>query len=747
VPRAPEITSMNCDSSTPACVGAIGQVMTRRAGVSSTHPEARGRGDGLDCPIFGDRDTIRHEAMGVVAVLCGRPRRQRTGLSMSTNQNRTTRGNRREAGDLAGRVPSFAVLRPDQQLVDPMRPFAHQLEAWEALTAANEEWERTGILEGLIVMPTASGKTFTAMAWALKEVVGRGQGLLWLAHSDLLLEQAAATAHRAVGSVEGRSHVAIRIVSGAHCSVSQIEPTDDVVVCSIPSLLRDGAAASRLLHDPGLLVAVDEAHRAAAGSYRELLGMLPAAHRLVGLTATPTRTRRDERPLLASIFGDRTIYRVDHDLLVERGILARPVPIRVSTGVNLDGIVGRRDIEQTGRFEGLSDGALARLERIEARNQVIVDHYLPQRGRYGKTLLFVNSVRHAALLADRMTGAGARADYVAASRPDRRSNRSILDRFRDPDGDLDVIVCVLKLAEGVDLPKTQTVFLACPTGSEIRLRQMLGRALRGPAVGGTELAYLVVFQDDCDLLGDRLDPFKIVPDLMGAGRSPARRAEIVPTEPPSWQVALDVARSIRRTAPSASTRADEAVPGRWFILRPGGPAGAARVVLAYGHQLAGWIATVSFLEGLAPAELDGLDGGTLLDRFFADVAWLRPRVDDLDDLIGHFRADGSIPESCDVESRNACAPSTLARIIWTDDLGEQARTKLIREWHGGLAAVIYPTLRSYIEAVNDELFLLANPRERGASTGPTPVFEVQAYGRSAARTRRGSTTLVNAARP
>jgi hypothetical protein len=34
-----------------------------------------------------------------------------------------------------------------------------------------------------------------------------------------------------------------------------------------------------------------------------------------------------------------------------------------------------------------------------------------------------------------------------------------------------VIVCVLKLAEGVDLPKTQTVFLACPTGREIRLRR------------------------------------------------------------------------------------------------------------------------------------------------------------------------------------------------------------------------------------------------------------------------------------
>lgn len=54
------------------------------------------------------------------------------------------------------------------------------------------------------------------------------------------------------------------------------------------------------------------------------------------------------------------------------------------------------------------------------------------------------------------------------------------------------------LTEGVDFPKTGTVFLARPTVSTILMTQMVGRALRGPAAGGTDTAYIVSFVDDWD---------------------------------------------------------------------------------------------------------------------------------------------------------------------------------------------------------------------------------------------------------
>ena len=47
----------------------------------------------------------------------------------------------------------------------------------------------------------------------------------------------------------------------------------------------------------------------------------------------------------------------------------------------------------------------------------------------------------------------------------------------------------------MDLPKTKTVFLARPTVSSILMTQMVGRALRGTAAGGTSSAYIVSFID------------------------------------------------------------------------------------------------------------------------------------------------------------------------------------------------------------------------------------------------------------
>ncbi|KXB57709.1 hypothetical protein HMPREF1866_01326, partial [Lachnoanaerobaculum saburreum] len=54
---------------------------------------------------------------------------------------------------------------------------------------------------------------------------------------------------------------------------------------------------------------------------------------------------------------------------------------------------------------------------------------------------------------------------------------------------------IIVITEGVDLPKTKTVFLARPTVSSILMTQMVGRALRGTAAGGTSSAYIVSFID------------------------------------------------------------------------------------------------------------------------------------------------------------------------------------------------------------------------------------------------------------
>lgn len=67
----------------------------------------------------------------------------------------------------------------------------------------------------------------------------------------------------------------------------------------------------------------------------------------------------------------------------------------------------------------------------------------------------------------------------------------ILRDFRA--GKFKLLVGVLLLAEGVDFPKVDAIYLARPTYSTRLLVQMVGRGMRGPAVGGTTACHVFDF--------------------------------------------------------------------------------------------------------------------------------------------------------------------------------------------------------------------------------------------------------------
>ena len=64
---------------------------------------------------------------------------------------------------IADFVRRFAIVQPSQQSVDPRQPHSYQREAWDRLGAHAAESEQTGTFRGLLVMPTGSGKTYTAV--------------------------------------------------------------------------------------------------------------------------------------------------------------------------------------------------------------------------------------------------------------------------------------------------------------------------------------------------------------------------------------------------------------------------------------------------------------------------------------------------------------------------------------------------------------------------------------------------------
>ena len=79
------------------------------------------------------------------------------------------------------------TIRPDRQGRDERPPYPYQEEAWRSLTEHLKESESPsfpGGFQGLLVMPTGSGKTYTAIRWLMENVVARGGRILWLAHQN-----------------------------------------------------------------------------------------------------------------------------------------------------------------------------------------------------------------------------------------------------------------------------------------------------------------------------------------------------------------------------------------------------------------------------------------------------------------------------------------------------------------------------------------------------------------------------------
>jgi superfamily II DNA or RNA helicase len=632
------------------------------------------------------------------------------------------------------RPRSYAELRPDRQPTDPRRPFAHQRAAWEHLSAHLQESRTTGIFEGIMVMPTGGGKTFAASDWLMREVVDRGERVLWLAHRDELLEQAADAFYRSAGRARRRQQVAVRIVSARHDTAAAIAPTDDIVLASVATMARHLDDCDRLLADPRTFLVVDEVHHAPASNHRAILDRHRARprRRLLGLTATPTRTVPRERPVLAGLFGDRILYEVEADELIELGVLARPVLVQVQTRVEVDRGLTPPEMAALGETGDFGRAWLNRVARIERRNQVIIDHFLKHRARYGKTIIFAINVEQATLLAGRLRAAGVPADFVAARRGGRE-NAAVLRRFRNPGGGLDVLVSVEILTEGIDLPEVQTVVLARPTASLILAMQMVGRALRGPAAGGTAVAYLVALLDDwrrLPRLQDALLPLHQQADLAtvpAPGWRPYRPADV-----PTWDSIEAVAAQIRAIIPAHPTDSSEAVPERWCVLTdPAAGRPASPPVAVYSHQQAGWEAALAFVERLPAGELAAVDVATLTARFFGACVPPAPTARALGQLLEHFSGGGGRPESYSPEDRLSCDPRSLALQIVEDDLTEREKKELLERRYTPLARAIYPMPLSYRVAVDEALYALQYPDETAWTRTVSPVFEEARYGRGA----------------
>lgn len=397
-------------------------------------------------------------------------------------------------------------------------PYEHQKKAMECLDIIDKEPSYST----LVVLPTGGGKTYTASLWLLKHAINRHKKILWIAHRQMLLDQAAESFQKYAyaESIPNVSSFTYRIVSGAnsHDRTIDIVESDNLLIASKDSIGKNLPALEKWLGDSKeVYLIIDEAHHSTAKTYRKIIDFVKSHvddAKVIGLTATPFRTSESEQGLLSKIYCDGVLsgkvakdnigitYQIGLKELISKRILSKPIFESCYTDEAFGEDLGIDDLDKISQLDVLPEDIAGQMADSAARNKLIVDTYKEKQDIYGQTIVFAVNVVHAIALAKLFNKAKIPADFIVSDIRDmttgvtvsREDNERKLEEYRE--GKLKVLVNVNILTEGVDLPQTKTVFLARPTVSTILMTQMIGRALRGEAAGGTPEAHIVSFVDN-----------------------------------------------------------------------------------------------------------------------------------------------------------------------------------------------------------------------------------------------------------
>lgn len=304
----------------------------------------------------------------------------------------------------------------------------------------------TGQKRGLIVSATGTGKTYLG-AFAVKDFQPRK--FLYVVHREQIAKKALESFYQVIGGK--RSNYGL--LTGHQHDIKCKYVFATVQTLSQPEMLAnfDKAEFDYIL--------IDEAHRAAAPSYKKVLEKFSPQFWL-GMTATPER------------MDDQDVYQLfDYNLAYEirlRGALEEKMlaPFHY---------VGVEDYETGGE----SINETTSLRRLLAPKRV--DYVLKQLDYYGycgnqpKGLIFCSRQEEARELAQIFS----EKNHPAVALTNEDSEKKRIQAVRKLErGELEYIISVDLFNEGIDIPALNQIIMLRNTQSSIVFIQQLGRGLR-----------------------------------------------------------------------------------------------------------------------------------------------------------------------------------------------------------------------------------------------------------------------------
>ena len=306
----------------------------------------------------------------------------------------------------------------------------------------------------IVCLATGLGKTFVASRFETKGKV------LWLSHRDELVRQPA----KYFTDPEYADHVRTFGIEKA----GERGNGEDVISASTFTLSQDKRLET-YAPDYFDLIVCDEAHHAAAKTYRKVLDYFKP-RKLIGLTATP---KRGDGVRLTDVF-DSICYQKDLRWGIENGYLSRIRCIRVMADMDL-----RRAKTSYGDLTAASLSDIM----MSSDNAVIVarsymERCLPENK---KTIIFCPSVSVCEEIAEKIKGLlpedKRESIKILTDKVSPSDRSSMLESFKDPAGISCVINCMI-LTEGTDIEGASVIINDRPTANPSLFAQMVGRGTR-----------------------------------------------------------------------------------------------------------------------------------------------------------------------------------------------------------------------------------------------------------------------------
>jgi len=360
----------------------------------------------------------------------------------------------------------------------------------------------------IVQMPTGSGKTRTSME-IICDVLREQESsaiVVWLAHSQELCDQAYECFSETWVHVANKPVQTIKLWGDAE--PPELSTDSMFWVCGLSKarnwLARNPHQAEELAGRLKLLI-FDEAHMALAPTYKQTIQqMLGLNSQLIGLSATPGRSDDNETEALADLFFQRIVRinvgedRTELQMLRDRGVLAEVQSDPLITNITYE--VSNRERTYIEEKFDYPPGFLARVGADDVRNIEILRRILAETSNGKSVLFFACSVTHSRFIAAMLMYMSVKSGHIDGN-TDKRTRAGLLSSFKS--GEIQVICNYGILSTGFDAPNTDVVFIARPTASVVLYSQMIGRGLRGPAIGGTEACKLIDVRDNITGFGDQ----------------------------------------------------------------------------------------------------------------------------------------------------------------------------------------------------------------------------------------------------